>query len=92
MSTDGHPGDGWPRAIPDNGVKGGEIVAVGTPEQVVQEERSFTGAYLKPLLDRGDGSTQGIEGAAQVSAPGSVLTSPEAPKRGRRKTVVEEVE
>ena len=35
---------------PEGGVRGGEIVAVGTPESVVQEPRSFTGQYLKPLL------------------------------------------
>jgi excinuclease ABC subunit A len=35
---------------PEGGVKGGEIVAEGTPEVVVQEPRSFTGRYLKPLL------------------------------------------
>ncbi|PZQ21355.1 MAG: excinuclease ABC subunit A [Sphingopyxis macrogoltabida] len=37
---------------PEGGVKGGEIVAAGTPEQVVQEKRSFTGQYLAPLLDK----------------------------------------
>ncbi len=37
---------------PEGGVRGGEIVAVGTPEQVVKEARSFTGQYLKPLLAR----------------------------------------
>ncbi|HMI19769.1 MAG TPA: excinuclease ABC subunit UvrA [Sphingomonas sp.] len=36
---------------PEGGDKGGEIVAVGTPEQVVKEKRSYTGAYLKPLLE-----------------------------------------
>lgn len=35
---------------PQGGDKGGEIVAVGTPEEVVQEVRSYTGLYLKPLL------------------------------------------
>ncbi|MDQ3143345.1 MAG: excinuclease ABC subunit UvrA [Pseudomonadota bacterium] len=35
---------------PGGGVNGGEIVAVGTPEKVVEEPRSFTGQYLKPLL------------------------------------------
>ena len=35
---------------PEGGVRGGEIVAEGTPEQVVQVERSFTGKYLGPLL------------------------------------------
>ena len=37
---------------PEGGVRGGEIVATGTPEQVVKVERSFTGQYLKPLLQR----------------------------------------
>ena len=37
---------------PEGGVRGGEIVAVGTPEQVVEEPRSFTGQYLAPLLGR----------------------------------------
>lgn len=37
---------------PDGGVRGGEIVAVGTPEDVVREERSHTGFYLRPLLER----------------------------------------
>jgi excinuclease ABC subunit A len=27
---------------------GGEIVAAGTPEDVVREKRSYTGAFLKP--------------------------------------------
>ncbi|GGB95668.1 UvrABC system protein A [Novosphingobium endophyticum] len=37
---------------PEGGVRGGEIVAEGTPEQVVENPRSFTGHYLKPLLER----------------------------------------
>ncbi len=37
---------------PEGGVRGGEIIAEGTPEQVVKVERSFTGRYLKELLDR----------------------------------------
>ena len=35
---------------PEGGIRGGEIVAVGTPEQVAAEGRSYTGGYLKPLL------------------------------------------
>jgi excinuclease ABC subunit A len=35
---------------PEGGVRGGEIVAEGTPEQVVKVERSYTGQYLAPLL------------------------------------------
>jgi excinuclease ABC subunit A len=37
---------------PEGGVRGGEVVAVGTPEQVAKEPRSFTGQYLAPLLQR----------------------------------------
>ena len=37
---------------PGGGVRGGEIVAAGTPEEVAQVSRSFTGAYLKPMLER----------------------------------------
>jgi excinuclease ABC subunit A len=35
---------------PEGGVKGGEIVAEGTPEQVAKAPRSYTGRYLAPLL------------------------------------------
>ncbi|BEU99710.1 excinuclease ABC subunit UvrA [Novosphingobium olei] len=37
---------------PEGGVRGGELVAEGTPEQVAKNPRSFTGHYLKPLLTR----------------------------------------
>ncbi|NIO10468.1 MAG: ATP-binding cassette domain-containing protein, partial [Deltaproteobacteria bacterium] len=35
---------------PEGGNRGGEIVAVGTPEEIVEVERSHTGRYLKPHL------------------------------------------
>lgn len=37
---------------PEGGVRGGEIVAEGTPEQVAANKRSYTGGYLKSLLVR----------------------------------------
>ena len=37
---------------PEGGSGGGEIVAEGTPEQVAEVEASWTGRYLKPLLER----------------------------------------
>jgi excinuclease ABC subunit A len=37
---------------PDGGVRGGELVASGTPEEVAEEPRSYTGQYLKPMLER----------------------------------------
>jgi excinuclease ABC subunit A len=38
---------------PEGGDGGGEIVAAGTPEDIVREKRSYTGAFLKPVLARG---------------------------------------
>jgi excinuclease ABC subunit A len=35
---------------PEGGVQGGEIVATGTPEEVAQVERSYTGRFLRSLL------------------------------------------
>ncbi len=35
---------------PEGGERGGEIVAVGTPEEVARVERSHTGRFLRPLL------------------------------------------
>jgi hypothetical protein len=37
---------------PEGGVKGGDLVATGTPEPVACHERSFTGQYLRPSLQR----------------------------------------
>jgi excinuclease ABC subunit A len=35
---------------PEGGEAGGEVIAEGTPEQVAEEERSFTGQFLRALL------------------------------------------
>ncbi|WP_375428134.1 excinuclease ABC subunit UvrA [uncultured Sphingomonas sp.] len=48
---------------PEGGVKGGEIVAEGTPEQVAREPRSFTGRYLAPLLEKGRAGERIVEAA-----------------------------
>ncbi|WP_136661113.1 excinuclease ABC subunit UvrA [Nitratireductor sp. XY-223] len=37
---------------PEGGDGGGEVVATGTPEQIVDQERSYTGQFLKDLLRR----------------------------------------
>ena len=36
---------------PEGGDKGGTVIAKGTPEQVALDENSYTGKYLKPMLD-----------------------------------------
>jgi excinuclease ABC subunit A len=37
---------------PEGGSAGGEIIATGTPEQVSEVAKSYTGQFVKPLLDR----------------------------------------
>lgn len=36
---------------PEGGDNGGELVAVGTPEQISKNERSYTGKFLKKYLE-----------------------------------------
>ena len=36
---------------PEGGEKGGQLVAVGTPEQIVKNESSYTGKFLKKYLE-----------------------------------------
>ena len=38
---------------PEGGDMGGTVVCTGTPEQVAQCEKSYTGIYLKPMLEKG---------------------------------------
>jgi len=37
---------------PESGEKGGEVIAIGTPEQIVKNERSYTGKFLKKMLEK----------------------------------------
>ena len=37
---------------PEGGAKGGEVVAIGTPEDISKVKGSYTGFYLKPYLER----------------------------------------
>jgi excinuclease ABC subunit A len=46
---------------PEGGDGGGEIVAAGTPEDVVRVARSHTGAFLKEVLRKGRNASQAAE-------------------------------
>ena len=35
---------------PEGGAKGGQVVAIGTPEQIIKNEQSYTGKFLKKYL------------------------------------------
>jgi len=51
---------------PEGGDGGGEIVAVGTPDDIARTPVSYTGAFLKPVLARrarGGGKNKRVEPA-----------------------------
>ncbi|MDR0849464.1 MAG: excinuclease ABC subunit UvrA [Propionibacteriaceae bacterium] len=49
---------------PEGGDKGGELVAEGTPEQVAAMEHSYTGQFLKHVLEPAPASSDGTGGPA----------------------------
>ena len=63
---------------PEGGSGGGTIVATGTPEQVAQNPNSFTGQYLKPVLERA--------WKLQGTAPAPVPEEPGRPAPAEEKT------
>ena len=38
---------------PEGGQGGGTIICTGTPEKIAECKESYTGQYLKPLLEKG---------------------------------------
>jgi excinuclease ABC subunit A len=64
---------------PEGGAAGGAVIATGTPEQVARVAASFTGQFVKPLLERerrarssggnGGGRTRRDRRSAEASAP-----------------------
>jgi len=52
---------------PEGGLRGGTIVAQGTPEQVAAVKGSYTGQFLKPVLQRGKELAELAEAAATLS-------------------------
>ena len=70
------------------GSGGGTIVATGTPEQVAQNPTSFTGQYLKPVLERA-WKLQGTAPAPVPEEPGRPAPAEEKasaqPPRKRKK-------
>ncbi len=81
---------------PEGGSRGGFVVAEGTPEQVADHPDSFTGAFLKPLLDgreakqparkRPAAKAPAARGPAKASAKASVAKKAPARKTTKRTT------
>jgi excinuclease ABC subunit A len=49
---------------PEGGDAGGEVVAVGTPEEIAANPASYTGQYLKQVMDRRRKAAGGKRAAA----------------------------
>ena len=46
---------------PEGGDGGGTVVATGTPEQVANVDESWTGRYLKPMLEKAGSRAEAAE-------------------------------
>lgn len=64
---------------PEGGDGGGDIVAMGTPEQVAQSKASHTGAFLRTMLQRRKWS-----GKTKTEMAAVANKMPETPKTSRR--------
>ena len=45
---------------PEGGDGGGQIVATGTPEDIAKVKESWTGRFLKPMLERDKSRTASV--------------------------------
>ncbi len=45
---------------PEGGEKGGYVIAQGTPEEVSRVKESYTGRFLRPMLNRGQSGVEAI--------------------------------
>jgi excinuclease ABC subunit A len=54
---------------PDGGIRGGRVVATGTPEQIARNPHSLTGKYLARVLNNQDNSQGDGAGAGNPLAP-----------------------
>jgi excinuclease ABC subunit A len=74
---------------PDGGIRGGHVVATGTPEQVARNPHSLTGKFLARVLIHGDGAPPkaGGEAAAQGGALRPAAVAAPAARRKPHKSV-----
>ena len=63
---------------PEGGDAGGTVVAYGTPEKVCEVEGSYTGRYLRPILER-DRKRQALLASAKASADGDSPVGADGP-------------
>src|SRR5437660_4754133 len=70
---------------PEGGGRGGELVAAGTPEQVAADPDSYTGQYLRPILER---AGRAIGPARREEGRSTAGQGPATNGRGRRRVKV----
>ncbi len=70
---------------PEGGDRGGEVVAVGTPEEIAQAKGSYTGRFLKPVL-AGFGATVTPEKAPRKARSGKAASQATPGKAPRKAT------
>jgi len=71
---------------PDGGDRGGEIVALGTPEEVAANPQSATGAYLRPLLGQHPKPSTATAHAPDSNGRSGNGRAPRTAPRGRART------
>jgi excinuclease ABC subunit A len=69
---------------PDGGVRGGRIVATGTPEQLARNPHSLTGKYLARVLALGNGAHPAASGEPDPQGPAPRLARAPARRRLRK--------
>ena len=76
---------------PEGGSGGGQIIATGTPEQVAQNPNSFTGQFLKPILQKAGRllppptEAQPSKAAQPAAAQPAEASQPQEAKKATRK-------
>ena len=71
---------------PGGGLKGGNLVAMGTPEEVVKVKESITGKWLKPYLEKGKGPNGGSSKAKTGTKTAVKKPAATAKKKAAKKT------
>lgn len=70
---------------PEGGSGGGQIIATGTPEQVAQNANSFTGQFLKPILQKAGRLLPPPTEARPSKAAQPTAAQPQEAKKSTRK-------
>ena len=69
---------------PEGGDRGGTVIAQGTPEEIVKVKKSYTGYYIKQMLDRAKEREAKNKASVKNTEKASTKTA-EKPKTSRKK-------